>query len=105
MVCEKVTFDDISYIAFSILHELGHWIQYSEFIVDGHNDQEFIEKYELERALLVIKRKKESDACRSTEDIITLNKKYDQLYAELSTERYANNFALEKLPEYMDLLI
>ena len=32
MIFTKCDFDEISFSVFSILHELGHWIQYKEFI-------------------------------------------------------------------------
>lgn len=63
--------------------------------------KEFIAKYESERALLYLKRNEEYVFCKCKEDVIALNKKYDQLYAGLPTEKYANNFALEHLPECM----
>lgn len=101
IICSKCEFDEITFTMFSILHELGHWIQYRNFINAGHNDKEFIAKYESERALLYLKRNEEYVFCKCKEDVIALNKKYDQLYAGLPTEKYANNFALEHLPECM----
>ena len=48
MIFTKCDFDEISFSVFSILHELGHWIQYKEFIEEGHTDKEFISCYELQ---------------------------------------------------------
>lgn len=99
MICTKCDFDEISFSVFSILHELGHWIQYKEFIEEGHTDKEFINCYELQRAFMHMQRDSEYQKCKSKEDIIALNKKYDNLYAALSTEKYANDFALSHLIE------
>lgn len=97
LVSTKCEFDEISFVCFSILHELGHWVQYTQFISEGHNDQEFIMLYELDRALLLLQRNVEFNLCRCREDGIALNRKYDALYAELPTEKYANEFALSHL--------
>lgn len=97
MICTKCNFDEISFSVFSILHELGHWIQYKEFIKEGHTDEELISCYELQRAAMYMQRDSECQKCKSKEDIIALNKKYDNLYAELPTEKYANDFALSNL--------
>ena len=99
MICTKCDFDEISFAVFSILHELGHWIQYKDFIEEGHTDQEFIGCYELQRAVMHMQRESEWQKCKSKGDIIALNKKYDNLYAELPTERYANDFAVSHLLE------
>lgn len=99
LVCTKCDFDEISFSVFSILHELGHWLQYIDFIDKGHSDQEFIINYEIERAVLYSQRNLEYKTCKSKEDIVELNKKYDKLYAELPTEKYANDFALNHLLE------
>ena len=42
----------------------------------------------------------ERQTSRSDKDIINLNTKYDALYAELPTEKYANDFALNHLLKY-----
>lgn len=99
MICTKCDFDEISFSVFSILHELGHWIQYKEFIEEGHTDKEFISCYELQRAVMYMQRDSECQKCKSKEDIIALNTKYANLYAELPTEKYANDFALRHLIE------
>lgn len=99
LICKKCDFDEISFSVFSILHELGHWLQYKDFIDEGHNDQEFIIKYEFKRAILLSQRDVEHKNCKSKEDIVELNKKYDKLYAELPTEKHANDFALNHLLE------
>lgn len=99
LICTKCDFDEISFSVFSILHELGHWLQYKDFIDEGHNDQDFIINYEFERAILYSQRNTEYKNCKSKEDIVELNEKYDKLYAELPTERYANDFALNHLLE------
>lgn len=99
LICTKCDFDEISFSVFSILHELGHWLQYIEFIDNGHNDQEFIKRYELERAYLYLQRNIEFKTCKSQKNITELNKKYEMLYAELPTEKYANDFALNHLLE------
>lgn len=99
MICTKCDFDEIPFSVFSILHELGHWIQYKEFIEEGHTDMEFISCYELQRAVMYMQRDSDCQKCKSKEDIIALNKKYDNLYAELPTEKYANDFALSHLRE------
>lgn len=52
MIFTKCDFDEISFSVFSIIHELGHWIQYKEFIEEGHTDKEFISCYELQRAVM-----------------------------------------------------
>ena len=41
---------------------------------------------------------------RSEEDIVTLNEKYEKLYAELPTEKYANDFALNHLCESIKMI-
>lgn len=97
LVSTKCDFDEISFVCFSILHELGHWIQYTQFISEGHNDQEFIVSYEFERALLLSQRQVEYSFCRNRENVIVLNRKYDALYADLPTEKYANEYALNHL--------
>ena len=99
IICTKCNFDEISFSVFSILHELGHWLQYKEFIEEGHTDIEFISRYELQRAVMYMQRDSAYQKCKSKEDIIALNKKYDNLYAELPTEKYANDFALSHLIE------
>ena len=99
MIFTKCDFDEISFSVFSIIHELGHWIQYKEFIEEGHTDKEFIGCYELQRAVMYMQRNSECQKCKSKEDIIALNKKYDNLYAKLPTETYANDFALSHLIE------
>lgn len=104
LICMKYAFDEISFVVFSILHELGHWIQYTEFVDKGYSDQEFIFTYELERALLFSQREVEYRICKCKEDVIELNKKYDTLYAELPTEKYANDFALNHLSESMMMI-
>lgn len=104
MISTKCDFDDISYSAFSILHELGHWIQYKDFIDKGYNDQEFIIIYELKRGELKLQRDIEWKTCKSKDEIIELNKKYDKLYAELPTERYANDYALNHLLECVTMI-
>ncbi len=48
---------------------------------------------------MFMQRDNECQKCKSKEDIIALNKKYDNLYAELPTEKYANDFALSHLIE------
>lgn len=100
MICTKCDFDDISFSVFCILHELGHWIQYRDFIDEGYNDEQFIKQYELQRAVLFLKRDMEHKNCRSANDIVALNVKYDKLYSELPTEKYADDFALNHLLEY-----
>ena len=62
-------------------------------------DKEFISCYELQRAVMYMQRNSECQKCKSKEDIIALNKKYDNLYAKLPTETYANDFALSHLIE------
>lgn len=104
MICTKCAFDEISFCVFSILHECGHWIQYKDFIAKGHNDSEFIFCYELQRVKLYSEREIESKNCRSEEDIVTLNEKYEKLYAELPTEKYANDFALNHLCESIKMI-
>lgn len=104
MICTQCAFDEISFSVFSILHEWGHWIQYKDFIDEGHNDQEFIFRYELQRAMVYSQRAIESKNCRSEIDIVNLNAKYDKLYAELPTEKYANDFALNHLCEYVKMI-
>lgn len=99
LICTKCEFDEMTFVIFCIFHELGHWIQYKSFVDQGYDDNDFIAKYEMERALLFWKRNEEYKACRCKEDIVNLNKKYDRLYAELPTERYANNFAMEHILE------
>ena len=99
LISTKCEFNDISFSIFSILHELGHWIQYMDFIAEGHNDQEFIINYEINRAYLFSQRSIDARNCKSKEDIMELNKKYDKLYSELPTEKYANDFALNRLWE------
>lgn len=99
LICAQCEFDEISFVVFSILHEFGHWIQYTEFVDEGHNDQEFICAYELKRAFLISQRAAEYETCRCKEDVIELNKKFEALYSELPTEKYANDFALSHLVE------
>lgn len=101
MICTKCEFDNISFSVFSILHEWGHWIQYTDFIDKGYNDMQFIIIYESERGCLFEQRNIEYQNCKSKEDIIELNKKYDRLYAELPTEKHADDFALNHLLEYV----
>ena len=101
MIYTKCDFDDISFSVFSILHELGHWTQYKDFIAEGHTDQDFIGTYELQRAILYMQRNNEYKKCRSKQDVINLNTKYDALYAELPTEKYADDFALNRLLEHV----
>ncbi len=48
---------------------------------------------------MYMQRNSECQKCKSKEDIIALNKKYDNLYAKLPTETYANDFALSYLIE------
>lgn len=104
MICTKCDFDDISFSAFSILHELAHWMQYKNFIDKGHTDEEFRNCYESQRINLHFKRIVECRACRSKEAIIDLNTRYDKLYAELPTEKYANDFALNHLLKYVMMI-
>lgn len=104
LICTKCDFDEISFSVFSILHELGHWLQYIGFIDEGHNDMEFIINYEFERACLLLQRDSEYKTCKSKDDIVVLNKKYDKLYAELPTEKYANDFAINHLLEYVMMI-
>ena len=104
MICEQCDFNDISFSVFCILHEIGHWIQYKNFIDEGNNDEQFIIYYELQRGMLIRQRNSEAAYCKTAQDVKTLNKKYDSLYAELPTEKYANNFALEHLYEYVILI-
>lgn len=99
MICTKCDFDEISFSVFSILHEWGHWIQYNDFIEEGHTDQEFVICYEWQRAIMHMQRENEYKKCRSKEDAINFNEKYENLYAELPTEKYANEFALRYLWE------
>ena len=96
LISTKCSFDAISFSVFSILHEMGHLLQYMEFINKGHNDDEFIIHYELCRAYLISQKNVEFRTCKSKEDVVELNKKYDKLYAELPTEKYANDFARGK---------
>ena len=104
LISTKCDFDEISFSVFSILHELGHWFQYIEFIKEGHDDREFIKYHEMDRACLFLQRQNEYSTCRSKEDIVKLNIKYDSLYAELSTEKYANNFAIKYILEYVRMI-
>lgn len=104
MICEQCDFNDISFSVFCILHEIGHWIQYKNFIDEGNNDEQFIIYYDLQRDMLIRQRNSEAAYCKTAQDVKTLNKKYDSLYAELPTEKYANNFALEHLYEYVILI-
>ena len=103
MIYTKCDFDDISFSVFSILHELGHWIQYKDFIDIGHTDPDFISTYELQRAILYTQRNNEYKKCKSKQDVINLNTKYDTLYAELPTEKYADDFALKRLLEHVTI--
>lgn len=93
-------FNDISFSVFSILHETGHWNQYIDFVDKGHTDMEFIIQFELKRINMLKQRDDERQTSRSDKDIINLNTKYDALYAELPTEKYANDFALNHLLKY-----
>ena len=104
LISTKCDFDEISFSVFSILHELGHWFQYIKFINEGHDDREFIICHEMDRASLFSQRQNEYKTCKSKADIVKLNKKYDNLYAELSTEKYANDFALQCLLEYVRMI-
>ena len=99
MICTMCNFDEISFSVFSILHEFGHWIQYEDFIKDGHTDYDFFEHYEWKRILMYKQRNNEYKKCISDADVIALNTKYDYLYAELPTEKHANDFALSHLLE------
>lgn len=65
---------------------------------------EFIINYEFERACLLLQRDSEYKTCKSKDDIVVLNKKYDKLYAELPTEKYANDFAINHLLEYVMMI-
>ena len=103
MIYTKCDFDDISFSVFSILHELGHCIQYKDFIDKGHTDPDFISTYELQRAILYTQRNNEYKKCKSKQDVINLNTKYDTLYAELPTEKYADDFALKRLLEHVTI--
>lgn len=93
-------FNDITFSVFSILHETGHWNQYIDFVDKGHTDMEFIIQFELKRINMLKQRDDERQTSRSDKDIINLNTKYDALYAELPTEKYANDFALNHLLKY-----
>ena len=42
--------------------------------------------------------------CKRKEEIVELNKKYSNLYANLSTEKYADEFAIEHLLEYTKMI-
>ena len=48
---------------------------------------------------MFMQRDSDCQKCKSKEDIIALNKKYDNLYAALPTEKYANDFALDHVIE------
>lgn len=92
-----VRFNDITFVIFSILHELGHWLQYYDYIKQGHNDESFIFEYEIKRADLFLKRKSEYQQCKSIDDVKLLNKKYDLLYSELPSEKFADEYALKHI--------
>lgn len=104
LVSEKCIFNDISFVVFSILHELGHWLQYKKYIDDGHTDCEFICRYELDRAKLYAEREVEYNSCTNKDDVVALNKKYELLYANLPTEKWANEFAMEHITKYISCL-
>lgn len=105
MIRTKCTFNEISFSVFSILHELGHWIQYKNFIDANHNDKEFILLYEIERAFLYSQRKIEYEKCKNNkEDVAHLMEKYEKLYANLPTEQYADCFALSNLEKYVMMI-
>ena len=99
LISAECAFDDISFSIFSILHELGHWLQYICFISKGNDDIQFIENYESKRIYLLQQRKNEYETCKSPEDIAKIEEKYEKLYAELPTEKYANTFAIKHLLE------
>ena len=104
LICTKSDFDEISFSVFCILHELGHWLQYIAFIGEGHNDQDFIMNFEFDRDLLYSQREIEYKFSKSKEDVIDLNMKYDNIYVELKTEKFANDFALSHLSECVSMV-
>lgn len=104
MISVKCDFDDISFALFLILHEWGHWVQYIDFITRGYSDRDFFIVYELERGSLFLQRDMEVQNCKRKEEIVELNKKYSNLYANLSTEKYADEFAIEHLLEYTKMI-
>lgn len=95
---EVVEFNDITFSLFSILHELGHWVQYTDYIKQGHDDKEFTLTHEYDRAILSAKRKFEYQECKSKESFPLLDRRFDKLYAELFTEKFANQYAKQLLP-------
>lgn len=94
-ICNSYTF-----AVFNALHELGHWMQYKNYIEAGHSDCEFFFRFELDRFLLLQERKAEWKCLNGCND--DFNKKYSSRYLELNTEKNANDYAVEHLSMYCE---
>ena len=94
-ICEC---NEYTYSLFNVLHELGHWVHYIQFIRQGHDDCDYVFAYEADRIELYAQRKAEAKSFRGN-TVEEFNNKYSKLYCELTTEKEANRFAATHLKD------
>lgn len=90
--------NEYTYSLFNVLHELGHWVHYTQFIKQGHNDCDYLVAYETDRIKLHLQREVEAKSFRGN-TVEEFNNKYSKLYCELTTEKEANRFAATHLKD------
>ena len=96
-ICE---FNEYTYALFNVLHELGHWVHYTQFRAHGYSDYEYIDKFEIDRIKLYAQREEEAKAFRGN-TVEEFNNKYSKLYCELPTEKEADNYAATHLVDFL----
>ena len=98
-----VTSDKIipAYALFVVLHEIGHW---QHLIQSGLTRTEYWKTYEAHRDDLWVEFQFMYHFCRNKQEQQSILNLYDDKYRNLPSERYADDFAKNELPQYLDLL-
>ena len=72
-----------------------------KIIEEGHNDDDYIKHYELQRGKLIYFRNLEYANCKDKEERDEIEEKYSKMYLSLPTKRKADQFAFEHFQECM----
>mgnify|MGYP006898620511 FL=1 len=90
-----------AYVLFTVLHEIGHW---QHLVRSGLTRTEYWKEYEAQRDDLWMEFQFMYHFCRNKQEQQYILDLYDGMYRNLPSERFADDFAKNELPQYLDLM-
>lgn len=90
-----------AYVLFTVLHEIGHW---QHLVRSGLTRTEYWKEYEAKRDDLWMEFQFMYHFCRNKQEQQYILDLYDGMYRNLPSERFADDFAKNELPQYLDLM-